>query len=514
MSSGDHEHLSDLKQLRFLVIDEADRMVSQGSFPQLSQILEKIRIANPLTLEDMQEADKDGESDEDEDDEFRLKSLPGLRGESKVTMLSDDILKMIEQQREDVPPQKIRDDDGGDFSDVEMDYNDSYLSEDDDDDEEEAYVKRQTIIFSATLTLPGSAQSGKKMRKSTNGKNPSQSVDGAIAEILDKVGASGETKVVDLSNEIVNKDNSKKDGKAQENGAPLSKRKFKLPPGLSLHQIRCTQKHKDSHLYAFLTTTQQGSSGPCLVFCNSINGVKRVGETLKTLGLPVRMLHASMQQKARISAVESLSKSNSRAIVIATDVAARGLDISSVATVIHYDVARAADLFVHRAGRTARGMGENAIGWSVSIISAAEERKHQDICERILGPGKKYFDEVPIDGRLLSAAQQRVNLASKIVISTDAESKANKKNKWFIDAANQAGLDVDEDMLDSGLKGGNDKDRQLLLEAEKAKKHLKKLLAIPMRTQSFGKFLSGAGVSKAIKTESKVKPYLVKGDPK
>lgn len=55
--------------------------------------------------------------------------------------------------------------------------------------------------------------------------------------------------------------------------------------------------------------------------------------------------------------MESLQKMENRAVVVATDVAARGLDIPSVATVVHYDVARKVDDFVHRAGRTAVGNG-------------------------------------------------------------------------------------------------------------------------------------------------------------
>ena len=54
-----------------------------------------------------------------------------------------------------------------------------------------------------------------------------------------------------------------------------------------------------------------------------------------------------------MKSLESLRKAKSRSIVVASDVAARGLDIPSVATVIHYDCARAVDTFIHRAGRTA-----------------------------------------------------------------------------------------------------------------------------------------------------------------
>lgn len=58
-------------------------------------------------------------------------------------------------------------------------------------------------------------------------------------------------------------------------------------------------------------------------------------------------------QRQRLKAVESLRDSKDRTIVVATDVAARGLDIPSVATVVHYDGARNIDTFVHRSGRTA-----------------------------------------------------------------------------------------------------------------------------------------------------------------
>jgi superfamily II DNA/RNA helicase len=63
-------------------------------------------------------------------------------------------------------------------------------------------------------------------------------------------------------------------------------------------------------------------------------------------------------QRQRLKAVESLKDpKKGRTIVVATDVAARGLDIPSVATVVHYDAARNVDGFVHRAGRTAVSSG-------------------------------------------------------------------------------------------------------------------------------------------------------------
>mmetsp|Transcript_11033 Transcript_11033/g.17485 ORF Transcript_11033/g.17485 Transcript_11033/m.17485 type:complete len:300 (+) Transcript_11033:173-1072(+) len=284
----------------------------------------------------------------------------------------------------------------------------------------------------------------------------------------------------------------------------------RLPPGLTLGEIPCAQRHKDSHLYAYLVTTRQGSSGPCLVFCNSIAAVRRVGDTLKTLGLPVKMLHAQMMQKSRLGALESLRTSNSRSIVVCSDVAARGLDISSVTTVIHYDVARVVDTFIHRAGRTARGVGDKAVGTSVSLVAPAEEREHQKICEAVRGGGFKSLEQVHIDSRLLNEAQERVALATKIVSCNDVETQASRKNKWLQDAAKEAGLEVDDDMLEGGLLDGDKRDRQRFLEAKRARHELRELLAKPMRKQHFGKFLSGAGLRDSIKSEVEVKPYVVK----
>ena len=532
MSSGKHEHLENLKQLRFLVIDEADRMISQGNFPQLEGVFEKIQQANP-SLEYM-EAHAEEEYESDSDDEDRLQSLPGIRGEAKVHMLDDELLKMIERQnekdkdtsmqsdeesnarRQDRSPEPLEIDDEEYEAQQQamlLENIDEGNSSDEDNGDTTEAVKRQTFIFSATLTLPTSShqtidsQFQAKKGKKRWGK---LSIDGAIAEILEKVGAQGQTKVVDLSTSGVPQPTKEKKKRIPNEVVtePSTKPTVRLPPGLSLYEIKCTQKHKDSHLYSFLASTKQGSSGPCLIFCNSIGGVKRVGETLKILGLPARMLHAQMQQKARLSALESLSKSNSRSIVVATDVAARGLDIPSVASVVHYDVARAVDTFVHRAGRTARGIGEKAVGWSVSLVAAPEERNHQSICRAVKGDSNS-FDTAAIDSRLLKSAQERVNFASKIFVCENNESRTKKSNQWFIDAANDAGLELDQDLLDDGQLGGSKKDRQQYLDAKRARQELKMLLAKPMRKRAFGKFLSNAGLRDAIKTEQEIKPYIV-----
>lgn len=533
ISSNEHDHLRDLSKLRFLVIDEADRMISsRGSFPQLSRILDVIYKANPSqpTLKELESEMHVNSNDEDEDEQ-----LKGMRGETRVTMLTNEVLKGIELRRNDkhavnttgitrndeniiIPPKPM------DMNDVE--YNrmqQELLKEQKNESEELERIHRQTFIFSATLALPASWRWNLKEKKRHPQMLLTDTNDGGtIMEILNKAGACGHIKFVDLTNSLgaTNKSVNGKVGNGMNMILKFNKKGTKrndvktlsnieLPPGLSLCEIKCTQKHKDSHLYAYLTTTKQGSSGPCLIFCNSILAVKRVYETLKALRLPVRGLHAHMQQKARFVALESIKKADQRAIVVATDVGARGLDIPSVATVIHYDVPRAIDTFVHRAGRTARGVGHKAIGMSLSLISVSEERTHVKICETLYGCGIRHFKEASIDGTLLFAAQQRVSLASKIVSCEAAESKTRKCNKWFVDAAAEAGIDVDEDWLDDGLVGGSCKDRQRLQESKRAKLELQQLLTKPMETQSFRKFFSGAGLINVIHAEKEEKCYVV-----
>lgn len=64
-------------------------------------------------------------------------------------------------------------------------------------------------------------------------------------------------------------------------------------------------------------------------------------------------------------------------------------------------------------------------------------------------------------------------------------------------------------MMEGGLLDGDQRDRQRFLEAKRAKIQLRELLAVPIRKQRFGKFLSGAGLQDAIATEEEVKPYVV-----
>jgi hypothetical protein len=100
------------------------------------------------------------------------------------------------------------------------------------------------------------------------------------------------------------------------------------------------------------------------------------------------------------------------------------------------------------------------------------------------------FEDINIDGRLLRSAQERVNLASKIFTTDEKQTKIRRQNQWFHETAEQADITLDENCLDDGLDIDQKRQASGLRESQIAKVRLQQLLAHPMQTQKFGKFLS------------------------
>ena len=128
---------------------------------------------------------------------------------------------------------------------------------------------------------------------------------------------------------------------------------------------------------------------------------------LRALGLNCRTIHAQLQQRQRLRALESFSASPI-GVLVATDVAARGLDIAKVNTVLHYDVARSPQVYVHRAGRTARA---GAKGTSLSLVGPEDAAHHQAICVLL---GVAQLGPLAVDGQEVDILRERVALAKKV----------------------------------------------------------------------------------------------------
>lgn len=149
-----------------------------------------------------------------------------------------------------------------------------------------------------------------------------------------------------------------------------------------------------------------------------------------------------MIQKQRLQSLERF-KASEKSILIATDIAARGLDIAHVQHVVHYHLPRTADTYIHRSGRTARGAEE---GVSLLLCAPDEQKPFRQMLVKLDKTKylKKMLDAFPIDRIQVSRLKHRVDLAQKIVKATREVQRKGYEEKWFAEAADDLGVDADE----------------------------------------------------------------------
>lgn len=242
--------------------------------------------------------------------------------------------------------------------------------------------------------------------------------------------------------------------------------------------IECGNLEKDVFLYYFLLSYPSKT----LVFVNNIDAVKRISSLLRELNLPVVGLHSEMIQKQRLRCLEKF-KANPNGILIATDVAARGLDITAVQHVVHYHLPRSADMYVHRSGRTARA-GQD--GLSVVLCSPDEVAPLHKL-QRMIQSSMKPMD---VEYEIITKLKPRIELSQKLTQATKITTQ--KQNNWFKEAADDLGVDLD-DVNDEpspnkkkSKNEGLDNSKQRILREE-----LKEMLAKPIGFG--GKYLTRGG---------------------
>jgi ATP-dependent RNA helicase DeaD len=135
-----------------------------------------------------------------------------------------------------------------------------------------------------------------------------------------------------------------------------------------------------ARLAVLRTLLDRRGAGPILVFGRTKHGVKKLARQLDALGYPVGALQGNLSQNAR-ERVMAEFRSGALPILLATNVAARGLDIDGIEQVINFELPESAELFTHRAGRTGR-MGRQ--GEAITLITPDDAAKWRQI-ERALG---------------------------------------------------------------------------------------------------------------------------------
>ena len=116
-----------------------------------------------------------------------------------------------------------------------------------------------------------------------------------------------------------------------------------------------------------------------LVFARTKHGANRLAEQLNTDGIPSMAIHGNKSQTARTKALADF-KSNAIRVLVATDIAARGLDIDQLPHVVNFELPHVPEDYVHRIGRTGRAGSE---GEAISLVCIDEHKLLHDI-ERLL----------------------------------------------------------------------------------------------------------------------------------
>ena len=136
------------------------------------------------------------------------------------------------------------------------------------------------------------------------------------------------------------------------------------------HVLIMEQSHKD------LITSQIASrKGKSIFFVRTKHGADKVVKVLLAKSIKAEAIHGNKSQNARQSALKNFKAQTTR-VLVATDIAARGIDIDKLKYVINYDIPNIAETYVHRIGRSGRAGDE---GTAISICEPEENEFIKDI---------------------------------------------------------------------------------------------------------------------------------------
>ncbi len=139
-------------------------------------------------------------------------------------------------------------------------------------------------------------------------------------------------------------------------------------------------------------------TGRCLVFSRTKRGAERLARSLVRDGFAAAMIHGDRSQSQRTAALAGFQQGRYR-VLVATDLASRGIHVQGIAHVINYDLPEVAESLIHRVGRTGRAGGHGV----ASILFSREQRTELFQLERTLGIR---MERMPVDGKLPEKMEQ------------------------------------------------------------------------------------------------------------
>ena len=160
-----------------------------------------------------------------------------------------------------------------------------------------------------------------------------------------------------------------------------------VPPTVT-HRVHPVSDGRKRELLTHVLT--QARAGRALVFCKTKRGSNRVGEYLERVGVKAAVIHGNKSQGARNRALGDF-KANRVTVLVATDIAARGLHIEQLPLVVNYDLPLVAEDYIHRVGRTGRA---GLAGRAISLVSPADRTLLQGIQRLLPAP----LEQVIVEG--------------------------------------------------------------------------------------------------------------------
>lgn len=185
----------------------------------------------------------------------------------------------------------------------------------------------------------------------------------------------------------------------------VSSNKYQTVSTLLQSYLFLPHKHKDIYL-VYLLNEFVGQS--TIIFTRTVHETQRISFLLRSLGFGAIPLHGQLSQSARLGALGKF-RSRSRDILVATDVAARGLDIPSVDVVLNFDLPTDSKTYVHRVGRTARA-GKSGV--AISFVTQYDV----EIWLRIEGALGKKLKEYELEKDEVMVLAERVGEAQRQAI--------------------------------------------------------------------------------------------------
>ncbi len=181
----------------------------------------------------------------------------------------------------------------------------------------------------------------------------------------------------------------------------------------------------------FLALLERGDMKEALVFTRTKHRANRLSEQLTKRGISAERIHGNRSQSARTAALAGFKNGTIR-VLVATDIAARGIDIEALGHVVNFDVPTAPEDYIHRVGRTARA---ELTGEAFTLVAPDEEQELRDIeraigrrLPRVLLPDFDYTSksgeqlEVPLKDRIAEIrkrkAEERARAAAKLARKT------------------------------------------------------------------------------------------------